>query len=60
MNKLKKNNVFQFPEIKITDQEREIEAVLFASNVPLDLEAIETKITKPLFEQRYKFSLYFK
>jgi len=48
MNKLKKNNVFQFPEIKITDQEREIEAVLFASNVPLDLEAIETKITKKI------------
>ena len=48
MNKLKKNNVFQFPEIKITDQEKEIEAVLFASNVPLDLESIENKITKKI------------
>ena len=48
MNKLKKNNVFQFPEIKITDQEKEIEAVLFASNIPLDLETIESKITKKI------------
>ncbi len=48
MNKLKKNNVFQFPEIKITDQEKEIEAILFASNVPLNLETIESKITKKI------------
>ena len=48
MNKLKKNNVFQFPEIKITEQEKEIEAILFASNVPLDLETIESKITKKI------------
>ena len=56
MNKLKKNNVFQFPEIKITDQEKEIEAVLFASNIPLDLETIESKITKKMnIENERKF-----
>tara|TARA_B100001121_G_scaffold309191_1_gene335244 strand:- start:1216 stop:1902 length:687 start_codon:yes stop_codon:yes gene_type:complete len=46
MSKLKKNNVFKFPEFKITDQEKEIEAILFASNIPLDIESIESKITK--------------
>ncbi len=48
MNKLKKNNIVKFPEIKVTDQEKEIEAVLFASNVPLNVEAIEAKITKKI------------
>ena len=46
MNKLKKNNIVKFPEVKVTDQEKEIEAILFASNVSLDVEAIENKITK--------------
>ena len=48
MNKLKKNNIVKFPEIKVTDQEKEIEAVLFASNVPLNVETIEAKITKKI------------
>ena len=46
MNKLKKNNIFKFPEFKITEQEKEIEAILFASNIPLDIDTIENKITK--------------
>tara|TARA_Y100001958_G_C21045378_1_gene413527 strand:+ start:89 stop:784 length:696 start_codon:yes stop_codon:yes gene_type:complete len=46
MNKLKKNNVVKFPDYKITDQEKEIEAILFASNIPLDIDTIESKITK--------------
>ena len=46
MNKLKKNNIFKFPEFKITEQEKEIEAILFASNIPLDIDTIESKITK--------------
>ena len=46
MNKLKKNNIVKFPEIKVTDQEKEIEAILFSSNIPLDVESIEAKITK--------------
>ena len=48
MSKLKKNNIVKFPEIKVTDQEKEIEAILFASNVPLDVETIESKITKKI------------
>ncbi len=48
MNKLKKNNIVKFPEIKVTEQEKEIEAILFASNIPLDVEAIESKITKKI------------
>ena len=48
MSKQKKNNIVNFPEQKITDQEKEIEAILFASNVPLDQDAIENKITKKL------------
>ena len=27
MNKLKKNNIVKFPEVKVTDQEKEIEAI---------------------------------
>ena len=46
MSKIKKNNIVKFPEIKVTDQEKEIEAILFASNTPLNIEAIESKITK--------------
>ena len=46
MSKLKKNNIFKFPEFKITEQEKEIEAILFASNIPLDIDTIESKITK--------------
>ena len=46
MNKLKKDNIVKFPEIKVTEQEKEIEAILFASNIPLDVETIENKVTK--------------
>ena len=48
MNKIKKNNVFKFPDTKVTDQEKEIEAILFSSNIPLDVDAIESKITKKI------------
>ena len=48
MNKLKKNNIVKFPVIKVTDQEKEIEAILFASSSPLDLDSIESKITKKI------------
>ena len=46
MSKLKKTNIVKFPEFKVSDQEKEIEAVLFASSTPLDIESIESKITK--------------
>tara|TARA_B100000029_G_scaffold66304_1_gene59158 strand:- start:2593 stop:3309 length:717 start_codon:yes stop_codon:yes gene_type:complete len=48
MSKLKKNNIVKFPEINVTDQEKEIEAILFASNLPLDVESIESKISKKI------------
>ena len=46
MIKLKKNNIVKFPQTKVTDQEKEVEAILFASNIPLDIETIESKVTK--------------
>ena len=45
MNKLKKNNVVRFPE-KISEIEREIEAIVFAAAEPLSIETIESKISK--------------
>ena len=48
MNKFKKDNVVKFPEAKVTDQEKEIEAIIFASTTPLDIESIESKISKKL------------
>ena len=45
MNKLKKNNIISFPS-DITEEEKEIEAILFAAEEPLDLESIEAKVTK--------------
>ena len=45
MNKLKKNNVVKFPD-SLTEGEREIEAIVFAAAEPLDLDTIESKISK--------------
>ena len=45
MNKLKKNNVVNFPS-GISETEREIEAILFAAAEPLDVESIEERISK--------------
>ena len=45
MNKLKKNNVLTFPT-NLTEGEREVEAIVFAAAEPLDLETIESKISK--------------
>ena len=39
MNKIKKNNVFSFPG-KISDSEREVEAIVFAAAEPLSIETI--------------------
>ncbi len=43
--KLTKDNVFKFPS-KITDLEKEIEALIFAAAEPLDIDTIESKISK--------------
>ena len=45
MNKLKKDNVLNFPS-KMTEIEREVEAFVFAAAEPLSIETIETKISK--------------
>ena len=47
MKKIKSNNIVKFPN-KISEAEREIEAVIFASSEPLDVESIEKKISKKL------------
>ena len=47
MSKLKKNNVFNFPN-NINEAEREVEAILFAAAEPLDVDTIEEKITKKI------------
>ena len=45
MNKLKKDNVLNFPS-NMTEIEREVEAIVFAAAEPLSIETIETKISK--------------
>ena len=47
MNKTKKNNVVNFPS-NLTEGEREVEAILFAAAEPLDVDTIESKITKKI------------
>ena len=50
MNKLKKkikNNVVSFPS-KLSNGEREIEAIVFAAAEPLDIDTIESKISKKI------------
>ena len=43
--KADKNNIVKFPS-KLTDLEKEVEAIIFAAAEPLDVETIESKITK--------------
>ena len=43
--KIRKDNIVKFPS-KLTDLEKEIEAVIFAAAEPLDIDTIESKITK--------------
>ena len=45
MNKVKKNNIVNFPG-KITEAEREVEAIIFAAAEPLSIETIESKVSK--------------
>ena len=45
MKKIKKNNIVSFPNV-VSDIEREIEAIIFASSIPLDEASIESKIKK--------------
>ena len=41
----KKNNVIDFPA-KLSQIEKEIEAIIFAAAEPLDIETIQSKISK--------------
>ena len=43
--KISKDNIVNFPS-KLTDIEKEIEAVIFAAAEPLDVDTIESKISK--------------
>ena len=45
MKKIKKDNVVNFPS-SLSDGEKEIEAILFAAAEPLDVDTIESKISK--------------
>lgn len=45
MNKLKKDNIVSFPS-KISEIEREVEAIVFAAAEPLSVETIKSKISK--------------
>ena len=45
MKKIKKNNIVSFPNV-VSEIEREIEAIIFASPIPLDETSIESKIKK--------------
>ena len=47
MNKPKKNNIVNFPT-NVTEGEREVEAILFAAAEPLDIDTIESKISKKI------------
>ena len=47
MNKLKKNNILTFPA-NLTEGAREVEAIVFAAAEPLDVETIESKISKKI------------
>ena len=45
MKKIKQDNILKFPT-KVSDIEREVEAILFAAAEPLSLDTIESKISK--------------
>ena len=47
MSKIKKNNVLNFPE-KLSSGDREVEAIVFAAAEPLDIDTIESKLSKKI------------
>ena len=47
MKKLKKDNIVNFPS-SLSEGEREVEAILFAAAEPLDVDTIESKISKKI------------
>ena len=51
INKDLKTNIVKFPK-KLNDGEREIEAIVFAAAEPLDVDTIESKISKKINVQK--------
>ena len=49
--KEKKTNIFKFPR-NLSKIERHVEAILFAASEPLDIETIESKISKKMNIQK--------
>ena len=47
MNKNKKTNIVDFPSV-INEGEREVEAILFAAAEPLDIDTIESRVSKKI------------
>ena len=47
MNKLKKNNIVNFPS-SLSEGEKEIEAIIFAAAEPLDVDTIQSKVSKKI------------
>ena len=47
MSKVKKNNIVNFPS-NLSEGEREVEAILFAAAEPLDVDTIESKVSKKI------------
>ena len=47
MNKIKNLKVLKFPT-NVSSSEREVEAILFAAEEPLDIETIQSKIKKKI------------
>ncbi len=47
MDKIKKNNIVSFPN-NLSEFEREVEAIIFSAAEPLDIETIESKISKKI------------
>ena len=47
MSKIKKNNIVSFPN-NLSDGEREVEAIIFSAAEPLDIETIESKVSKKI------------
>ena len=48
MNKIKKkNNIVSFPN-NLTNGEKEVEAIIFAAAEPLDIDTIESKLSKKI------------
>ena len=47
MTKIKKNNIVNFPE-NLNSGDREVEAIIFAAAEPLDVDTIESKVSKKI------------